>query len=109
MTATMQRAMDILKLMPEPEVEKFITMNIRYEKLRHLKDDASTRSDTTEGEFKALDDLEDELLNDSIYDKPKKPAKRTFGTMKDSITYIAPDFDSCFSDDPAAFGLEEYM
>ena len=32
MTATMQRAINILKLMPETEVERFITMNIRYEK-----------------------------------------------------------------------------
>ena len=31
MTATMQRAMNILKAMPESEVERFITMNIRYE------------------------------------------------------------------------------
>lgn len=35
--------------------------------------------------------------------------KRTFGSMKEDIIYIAPDFDSCFSDNPKAFGLEDYM
>lgn len=39
----------------------------------------------------------------------EKPPKRTFGSMKNDITYIAPDFDSCFSDDPKAFGMGDYM
>ena len=39
----------------------------------------------------------------------RNKSKRTFGSMKDDITYIAPDFDSCFSDNPAAFGMGEYM
>ena len=39
----------------------------------------------------------------------EKPFRRQLGTMADKITYVAPDFDSCFEDDPAAFGLEEYM
>lgn len=38
-----------------------------------------------------------------------KTPKRTFGSMKNDITYIAPDFDSCFSDDPKAFGMGDYM
>ena len=41
--------------------------------------------------------------------QPEKPFRRQLGTMADKITYVAPDFDSCFEDDPAAFGLEEYM
>lgn len=42
-------------------------------------------------------------------EQPEKPFRRQLGTMADKITYVAPDFDSCFEDDPAAFGLEEYM
>ena len=42
-------------------------------------------------------------------DESEKPFERTFGKLKDKITYVAPDFDSCIDDDPAAFGLEEYM
>lgn len=34
---------------------------------------------------------------------------RTFGALANEEFYIAPDFDSCFEDDPVAFGLEEYM
>ena len=45
----------------------------------------------------------------TLKQEPLKPIKRTFGTMADDITFIAPDFDSCFDDDPAIFGLEEYM
>ena len=41
--------------------------------------------------------------------QPEKPFRRQLGTMADKITYVAPDFDTCFEDDPAAFGLEEYM
>lgn len=37
------------------------------------------------------------------------PFRRELGFMKDKIPYVAPDFDSCVDDDPAAFGLEEYM
>ena len=32
MTAVRQRAMNIINVMPEAEVEKFVTMNIRFEK-----------------------------------------------------------------------------
>ena len=39
MTATVQRAINILKLMPETEVERFITMNIRYENPTNASDD----------------------------------------------------------------------
>ena len=35
--------------------------------------------------------------------------ERTFGKLKDKITYVAPDFDSCIEDDPKLFGLEEHM
>ena len=38
MTATMERAMNILQAMPEPEVERFITMFIRYEPTVSLQD-----------------------------------------------------------------------
>lgn len=31
MTATRQRAMNILRLMPESEVERFVSLNIHYE------------------------------------------------------------------------------
>ena len=31
------------------------------------------------------------------------------GALANDDFYIAPDFDTCFGDDPAAFGLEDYM
>lgn len=37
------------------------------------------------------------------------PAKRVFGSMADKFTFISPDFDTCFDDDPAACGLEELV
>ena len=42
-------------------------------------------------------------------EEPGKPFRRKLGTMADKITYVATDFDSCFEDDPASFGLEKYM
>ena len=39
----------------------------------------------------------------------EKPFRRKLGTLKDKMPYVAPDFDSCFDDDPTAFGLEEFM
>ena len=45
----------------------------------------------------------------TIKKSPSKQVKRTFGSMKDSITYVSEDFDSCIDDDPALLGLEEYM
>ena len=32
MTATRQKAIDIISVMPEVEVEKFVNLNIKYEK-----------------------------------------------------------------------------
>ena len=41
--------------------------------------------------------------------EPKKPFRRQLGALKNENFYIAPDFDTCIDDDPAAFGLEEYV
>lgn len=35
--------------------------------------------------------------------------KRKFGCMANSFTFIAPDFDSCFDNDPSFAGLEDYV
>ena len=34
MTATRQKAIDIISVMPEVEVEKFVNLNIKYEKTK---------------------------------------------------------------------------
>lgn len=39
----------------------------------------------------------------------EKPFRRTFGALANDDFYVAPDFDSCFDDDPALFGMEEYV
>ena len=39
----------------------------------------------------------------------KKPFHRQLGALKNKDFYMAPDFGSCIDDDPAAFGLEEYV
>ena len=50
MTALRQRAINIINLMPEPEVERFVTMNIRYEQ-------SKTPEDSTRDEFDAKMDM----------------------------------------------------
>lgn len=42
MTAVKQRAINIINMMPETEVEKFVTMNIRYEKSVNTSDEEFT-------------------------------------------------------------------
>ena len=45
MTALRQRAINIINLMPEPEVERFVSMNIRYEQSKTPEDNARSEFD----------------------------------------------------------------
>ena len=60
------------------------------------------------------DEAEDPVINFMVSFKKKeestkKPFRRQLGALKNKDFYMASDFDSCIDDDPAAFGLEEYV
>ena len=61
-----------------------------------------------------LPDLSDEEVQYMInilvkWEKMEKPVHRQLGVLRNKDFYMAPDFDSCIDDNPALFGLEEYM
>ncbi len=39
MTATRKKAMEILSVMPEVEVEKFVNLNIKFEKAKKIREE----------------------------------------------------------------------
>ena len=60
------------------------------------------------------DEAEDPVVNFMVsFKNPEEPAKKPFrrqlGALKNKDFYMTPGFDSCIDDDPAAFGLEEYV
>ena len=60
------------------------------------------------------DEAEGPVINFMVsFKKPEEPTKKPFrrqlGTLKNKDFYMAPDFDSCIDDNPAAFGLEDYV
>ena len=65
MTAARQRAINIINLMPEAEIEKFIALNYRYEQSQQPVD-TSKRIGAGRGKFNIPDDFDSG--NEEIYD-----------------------------------------
>ncbi len=53
--------------------------------------------------------LSENDISEQTIQSMEKPIKRSFGSLANADFYISPDFDTCFEDEPEAFGLEEYM
>ena len=64
MTAARQRAINIIQLMPEPEVVQFVIKNARYEKPEKYGRN-EVRIGVAKGKFKAPDDFD--ANNDEVY------------------------------------------
>ncbi len=65
MTAARQRAINIINLMPEAEIEKFIALNYHYEQPQQTVD-TSKRIGAGRGKFNIPDDFDSG--NEEIYD-----------------------------------------